>query len=231
MYLKKILKIALFFTFLILFQVTSNAQDKVIKGKVLAFKIYPLKNVTVETKKTKNRTVTDSLGNFSIKCSKKDAIKVKAYGFNNYSFKAKGIDSINANLIYIEGKNSYKDVIKYDYMTKEQLNYCLENLIEDNNNYDIYQSVYEVIELIYPGVNIYESPDDGRTIIELASRGPKSIFAKPDALLVIDGMVVQDISSVIPANIKTIKVLTGNKAGHWGMRGGNGAIEITLKYE
>lgn len=48
-------------------------------------------------------------------------------------------------------------------------------------------------------------------------------------MLVVDGIVVQTITDIHPPIIKTIKVLVGNEAGHWGVRSGNGAIGITLK--
>ncbi|MDV7185781.1 carboxypeptidase-like regulatory domain-containing protein [Lutibacter sp. TH_r2] len=220
----------LFILLLILINTCSYSQGKIITGNVTAFKVYPLNGVTVETKKTKEVVKTDSLGNFTIKCAKKDVLKFNAYGFQQESIKVKNEKNIHVNLIYVENENSYKDILKYNYLSKKSLDFCINTLLEDNNNYDRFTSIADLVQTICPSAKFSIDPENGREIVTVETRGPNTFFAAPDALLVVDGVVVESITSIHPSLIKTIKVLVGNEAGHWGVRGGNGAIEITLKH-
>lgn len=227
--------------FLLIGLTFSSAQTHIVTGKIVAFKKYPLKNVKISSKKIKTEVFTDSLGNFSITCNKKDQLLFYARGFHEQRYKIKGENSLNANLVVIQAEEAYKDVVKMKYMTKDELNYCIENLLEDNNNFDQLATIYDVIQYVCPQAKVVDQTKDpsvtpgdfgatGKQIM-LDSRGVNSINASLYALLVVDGIVTNDISGVNPIDVKSLKVLMGNEAAHWGVRGGNGAIEIILKYK
>ena len=216
---------------------TIHAQNKTTEGNIVAFKKYVLKNVSVSCKKTKDQVVSDSLGHFSIVCGKKDELIIDAAGFETQYFKIKDQNHLNVNMILIQNEEAYKDVVTKGHMTKEVLDYCISNLLVDNNNFDQLSNIYDVIQYVYPSADIVEvssefsnSEAQGKQIV-LDARGVNSFNASPYALLVVDGMVVNDISGVSPLQVKSVKVLNRNEAGHWGSRGGNGAVEITLKYK
>lgn len=217
----------------------SYAQTKTIQGKVVAFKAYPVKNVKISSKKLKTDAITDEQGNFTIKSKKKDKLVFKAAGFQNTTVKIEEQDSITVNLIMINNKNAFKDIVNEGHMVQSDLDYCVNNLMDENNNFDQMLTIYEIIQYVYPAARISsvttnEANGDsafgttGNQII-LDARGPKSILASPYALLVVDGIVTRDISGIEPKQVKSIKVLTGSDAGHWGTRGANGVVEITLK--
>ncbi|WP_157961056.1 carboxypeptidase-like regulatory domain-containing protein [Lutibacter citreus] len=203
------------------------AQTQIIKGKVTAFKKFPLKGVNITAKKSKEKVMTDSLGLFSISCKKKDMLRVELDGFEYQYVKLGKQDSLNFNMIYRNNEKSYQSVLENNNLEKSILDYCVENLLIDNNNFEYMTSIFEVIQSVCPGARI--SDDTGSEKVLLITRGPNSFFADPYALLVVDGIVVDEISSIQPIQVETIKVLIGNEAGHWGVRGGNGAVEITLK--
>lgn len=231
------MKKSLLITVLLIFlgNLNSHAQKNMASGRIIGFKKYPIKNVKIFSKKTKNEVITDSLGHFSIACKPKDVLKINAGGFEDQNIKTKGSDPIYINLIYAETKESYNNILKGKHLKKETLDYCIENLLEDNNNYDRFQTVYDVIQYEYPNAKINNNPDSSFGVsgpqILLNAKGVSTFLGSPFALLVVDGIVVTDISGVATPQIKTLKVLTGTNAGHWGMRGGNGAVEITLKYK
>ena len=93
---------------------------------------------------------------------KKDILKFNAYGFLTYTEKIKKEDNITINLIYAEGENSYNYVVKYGYLSKKNLDYCVNNLLEDNNNYDKFTPIADLVQSICPSANFYENPEDGR---------------------------------------------------------------------
>lgn len=80
----------------------SFSQGHTVKGTIVAFKKYQLNNVKVTAKKAKTEVFSDSLGNFSITCAKKDHLVFDAGGFENQRFKIKGEDSLKVNLILIQ---------------------------------------------------------------------------------------------------------------------------------
>ena len=60
----------------------AKAQDlQSATGVVTSFKTIPLKHVTVTSLKAGESVITDSTGRFSVKCFKKDVLKVSAFGF------------------------------------------------------------------------------------------------------------------------------------------------------
>ena len=117
--------------------------------------------------------------------------------------------------------------MKSEHLTKEALDYCIDNFMETNNNYDQMSSIYQIIQTVYMGASIEEI--DGINRVVIGTRGPNSFYAANHALLVVDGIVVEDISNIHPLEVRTVKVLVGTQAGHWGVRGGNGVVEIKLK--
>lgn len=72
-------------------------QNTTVKGKIVGFKKYSLKNVKVSSKKSKTEVFSDSLGNFSIKCKKKDQLLFSAGRFHGQRIKTNGEESIYVN--------------------------------------------------------------------------------------------------------------------------------------
>jgi hypothetical protein len=209
--------------------ITSNSQSNIIEGKVYAFKEYPLNKVEIVSSKSKKTVYSDSLGNFQIEVKKKDLLKFNANGFFSEKVKTNGnINDLKIKLLYYaEDNNAYKSVLKSEHLTKEALDYCIDNFMETNNNYDQMSSIYQIIQTVYMGASIEEIDWINRVVI--GTRGPNSFYAANHALLVVDGIVVEDISNIHPLEVRTVKVLVGTQAGHWGVRGGNGVVEIKLK--
>jgi len=226
--MKKKLLIGLIGFLLINFSI-AYSQTKEITGNIVAFKKYPIKNVLVSAKKSKDVVLTDINGDFKIRCAKNDIITFEAKGFQYQVFNAKKSPSTSINLLYKDDDNSYTSIVENEHLSEEILDYCVENLIIENNNFDKMNSIYELIQWVYPQAK-FVTPDEGGNLqVLLESRGANSVFASRFALLAIDGIVVYDIATVRPNEIATIEVLIGNEAAHWGSRGGNGAVEITLK--
>ena len=55
------------------------AQENMVKGTVLAFNKYPLKNITVTAKKSKNQVLTNENGAFSIAVKKNDILIIAVW--------------------------------------------------------------------------------------------------------------------------------------------------------
>jgi hypothetical protein len=215
---------------LVLFTLFSFSQTRTVGGKVIGFNEYPINHVKVTTSRTHNVAYTDTLGNFKIKCKKNETLIFTANGFEKIREKIKYfLEDAQVNLIYNEKNvHSFSNAIVSKHMKKDDLEYCLANHLESNTRFSNLLSVYDVIQYVYPQAKLADI--DGVTQVLLTARGPNSIFAGEEALLVVDGLVVNTIEGIDPIQIKTVNILQGNDAAHWGVRGGNGAVEITLRY-
>ncbi|NIJ43866.1 hypothetical protein FHR24_000305 [Wenyingzhuangia heitensis] len=217
--------------FLLMWLTLCFSQKKEVKGTVVTFKEYPLNNVKIKSSKTNHVVYTDSLGHFSIKCKKKDYLYFYADGFFQDKIR---IDSdvqspVDINLYYDENSSgSFLRATKSKHVATKILTHALEYKRAQNNILETLASIFDIIQYKYPGAKLMDY--NGTTQVLLNARGENSLFADIHALLVIDGYVVNDISGVMPMEVKEVKILLGNQAAHWGMRGGNGAIEISTKY-
>lgn len=207
------------------------SQNKTITGKVLCFNQFPVNKVKVKYKKSDKTILTDNTGKFSIPCVNNKTLIFEADGFFEERKKIKCENDntdLKVNLVYNEKeKESYNNAINSEHLNKIILNECLKKYLDVNNNFENYTSIYEVIQYVYPLTKFIEI--NGIQQILLVSRGENSINAGVEALLVVDNIITSDISSITPIEVKSIKILQGNDAAKWGIRGSNGVVIIKLK--
>lgn len=92
----------------------------------------------------------------------------------------------------------------------------------------VYNSIYDYLRDKVPGVRIER---EGSNTEKVYVRGVNSINAPSDPLFIVDGVEVDDISSVNPYDVESVDVLKDSAASIYGVRGTNGVIIITLKRE
>ncbi|WP_075602811.1 hypothetical protein [Saccharicrinis aurantiacus] len=202
------------------------AQNKV-SGRVTAFNKYTLEGVKVEAKKSGNAVYTDKNGNYDIECKKKDALKISADGFMQARIKLDGSESyFNTNLIMLKGSSAQYKVVNKGYMTQDELDYALENLTSENNDFSRFQDICDLLQSKFPLVKCIE--DNGINRIYLGSN-PQSLQSGSWALLVVDGITTDEISGLSPMQVADIRVLSKEGASAYGVRGSNGVVEIDLK--
>jgi TonB-dependent SusC/RagA subfamily outer membrane receptor len=209
-----------------LFSPNISAQTRVVSGKVTAFNEFPLKNVKVEAKKAKSAVKTDSLGFYSIACKKKDRLVFTAEVFDPVTKRVnEKTDSININMIFKEGKQNEEIAIGYGYMDKKDLAYAVSQLTDENNDFANYPDIYSLIEGKFPGVVVQYWPDGARIYV----RGVNSTVTDSQALLIVNGQMVNDLSFLSPTSIKSIEILRDSAGNIYGSRGSNGVVLITTK--
>ena len=131
-------------TILFLGILTSWAQKNIMHGKVTLFNVIAVEKAEITVKKSQISVLSDSLGLFSIECSKKDKLTISAVGFKKKQVKILNPnDSIivnlkiagnvgDINLAVAEGHINVRDVdlaIKY-YNTKPPYSIGYTTMIE-----------------------------------------------------------------------------------------------------
>ena len=87
-------------------------------------------------------------------------------------------------------------------------------------NAETYTDIYEYLRGKVPGVEIVGT--------SIRIRGINTT-GNTDALIILDGMEVSDISDVNPMDVKSVEVLKDAAATMYGVRGANGVVIIKTK--
>ena len=198
-----------------------NAQQRIVKGRVLLNDNFGIGNIVVTAKKSKASVLTSSDGTFSIACENKDVLKFKSKSFFSQSKSVKGIDSINVYLIFKEGQKNVDIARNEGYLTDEGIKHLKSSLNSDEIDYAAYSNIFELIRGKFNGVEIA-----GTTV---RIRGSHSLTGSNSATFVVNGNFVSDISDISPVNVESIKVLNSSQAAIYGSKGLYGVVVIKTK--
>lgn len=211
----------------ILFSITSIAQTRVVKGKLTTFNEYPVQNVEVASKKAKSTVMTDSLGQFEIVCNEKDVILIKTKVFQALSKKVNADDDyVSANLIFKDNPQNREIATGLGYISHEQLTFALAHMADENNDFCNYSDVFSLVKGKFPGVTVKSNSMGTEGIFV---RGDKSIYGDNEAIYVVDGIRVSDVSFVNPCDMATIDILKDGGAALYGSQAANGVVVIETK--
>lgn len=203
-----------------------TGQTKKITGTVTAFNTYPLSNVTVKAKKAKTEVTTDKNGAFEIEIKEKDILQIRESVFLEYKEKVDNdTEALNINLIFENTGRNAEIASEAGYISREDLKYGLEHLAHENNIYENFVSVYDAIKYAIPESTIIT--ENGQKGIQF--RGPMTVHGSNSALILVDGVIVDDVSFLNPIQIVSIRRLSSSEASLYGARGGNGVISIVTR--
>lgn len=213
--------------FCMLTVISSFAQTRLVKGKLTTFNHYPVNNLTVEAKKAGSSVVTDTLGQFELVCNEKDVIQIKNDVFESFNKKVDEDDQyITANLIFRDTKKNRQIATGMGYLSHESLTYAIANMSYENNDFCSYSDVYSLITGKFTSVQVKASEMGGKGIFV---RGQKSLLGDNEAIYMVDGARVGDISFIFPCDIATINILKDGGAALYGSQGANGVVVIETK--
>ena len=197
------------------------------KGKITTFNRYLVQNVEVASKKAKSVVLTDSLGQFELECSEKDMFMIKTKGFDSLNKRVSPKDDfISANLIFKDSKKNREIVTGAGYLKPDQLSYALAHLSAENNDFCNYSDIFSLLRANFPELQEIGGGSKGVYV-----RGQKSLSSNVvnEAVYDVDGMIVSDISFVVPCNIASINILKSGETTIYGTQVVNGVVIIKTK--
>ncbi len=213
--------------FCMLTVISSFAQTRVVKGKLTTFDKYPVKNISVESKKAGSTVMTDTLGQFELVCNEKDVILIKNDVFEAMNKKVSPDDQyITANLIFRDSKKNREIATGMGYISEDNLTFALAHMSYLNNDFCNYTDVYTLVTGKFSSVQIKPSEMGGKGIF---IRGQKSLYGDNEAIYVVDGARVADISYVTPCDMASIDILKDGGAALYGSQAANGVVVIETK--
>lgn len=212
--------------FLLALPPAAMAQTRKITGTVVAFNRYPLNNITVKARKAKTQAVTDGAGSFELEIGKSDVLIIAEPGFVEYKKNISASDnSMHINLIVDTAPGSREKITQAQYLSPAELEYGLLHLAHENNVFSLFTDIYEAIRYAEPTASIIM--ENGRKGVMF--RGNKTFEGSQMALIVVNGVIMDDVSSIIPNNVVTIRKLSGPAAAIYGSRAGNGVVAIETR--
>lgn len=209
-------------TLLCFFQ--SNGQEQIMHGTITTFDSIPLIGASVEVLSTKQKVLSDTLGNFLVVCSNKDKLKVTAHGFYDQKVKVNSsIKSVAVNLRLKPGEKNREYAIGYGHVSDKEKLVAVANLNKNDVDFSQYSNMYELLRGRFSGVQVAGT--------QIIIRGVSSINGSNAALIVVDGTPMDSgvLSSIPPVNVKSVSVLKGGGAAIYGTRGANGVVLIETK--
>ncbi len=222
------------------------AQADAIRGKVLDDKGEPIAGATIRVKNTAKGTVTDANGNFKLNVDEGTSISISAIGMKATEKSAEDgmVIKMVADQMALRETVVTAQAIKRE---KSSLGYATATVGNDDLNKGNNMSALGALTGKVSGVNITNTTGGIGGSTRVVIRGEKSIGNNNNALIVIDGIPVNNGNrlranslkqidfgnrgnDVNPDDIESISVLKGAAAtALYGSEGANGAIMITTK--
>jgi len=215
----------IFLSGILLFQFFSVfSQERVIHGKVTTLEEIPVVGAQVKVKSTRQVVMTDTLGMFSVGCMKKDKLKISAHGFITEKVKVgEKHKIILVNLRFRSDPESREVAVGYGHVSELDMLVPVSGMDEKGQDYSQFSDINDLIAAKFPDIRII----GGEYII----RGVRSLEGQNSALLVVDGMVVDEgtFRTIHVSHVAHIEILKGAAASVYGARGANGVILVETK--
>ena len=205
------------------------AQEITTTGTVVDQNGEPLIGVTVSVMKGNNGTITDIDGNFSIQCNKGATLKFSYIGYKDATQVAMGT---KMNIVLTEDAQALDEVVVIGYGTvkKRDLTGAISTVnaktIEERQPTDIFQALQGEVSGLQISNNSGAPGDTGTMLI----RGASTMGSGVTPLYIVDGVAVDNISTINPADIESMEILKdAASAAIYGSRSAAGVIIISTK--
>ena len=207
---------------------STQAQNRVITGKVVNEKNEPLAGASVVVKnKPTTGTTTSSAGSFSLNLSSTDdSLLVTAIGYIEHTIAVS--NDVQITLTPTSSQMEEVVVIGYGTQKKGDLTAPVTSVNTDDMLKRTTATPMEALQGSVPGVQVVSSGAPGSTP-NVRIRGVGS-FNNENPLYVVDGMFVNDIGFLNPNDIAEMSILKdASGAAIYGVRAANGVVLITTK--
>ena len=190
----------------------------------------PLVGVSVVIKGTNKGVATDFDGKYSLTDVPRGAVlQFSSVGYQTTDVKA---NNSQLNIKLAEATQNLDEVVVVGYGTQKKGD--VTTAITSVKTKDLEQrpviSAAQAIQGRAAGIQVVQPNGAPGAGLAVRIRGNTSISASNDPLYVVDGIPVQDISSIAPNDIESMQVLKdASSAAIYGSRAANGVVLITTK--
>ncbi len=223
----KLLRIA----FIALFTcIVTTLSAQTITGNVKDSSGEPILGATIMETGTKNGTVTDINGNFTIKLQSAGNLSISYIGMKSQVVKTAGKTTIN---VVLQDDNTTLGeivVVGYGTMKKSDLTGSVSSIGTEDLNAKGAASVMEGLQGSVPGVNITKTSGRAGGDFNIEIRGKSSHNSSTKPIYVVDGVICDDIQFLNPQDIERIDVQKdASSTAIYGSRATAGVVIVTTK--
>jgi TonB-linked SusC/RagA family outer membrane protein len=215
-----------------LFSIPGFTQTRVkIQGVVKSTSGETLPGASVTVKDSKQGTVTNNKGEFTINAEIGKLILINYLGYKPQAYGVKGNATVTITLQETENTMNELVVIGYGTQKKSSVTGAVSKLKNENLDEIPTSRLDNALIGKIAGVTIQNVSSEVGAEPVVRVRGFSSISANSDPLVVVDGYPVPDgLSFVNPQDVESIEVLKDAASGAiYGSRAANGVILITTK--
>ena len=207
------------------------AQSRTISGKIVDANGEPVIGASAIVKGTSNGSITDLDGKFSIKdVPENGTITVSYIGYKSQTISVKGKNTIS---IVLQEDNTNLDdvvVIGYGSVKKSTLTAAVSKMDAKGIENRTLARAETALQGQLAGVQVRTTNGEPGADMQIRVRGAASVNATSDPLYVVDGVPMDNLSGINPADIQSIEVLKdAASAAIYGSRGSNGVVMVTTK--
>ena len=208
---------------------TEAVQQKTVtaKGVVKDNNGEPIIGATVMEKGTRNGTVTDADGQYTLTVKKGAILEVSYIGYHTQSFSA----AQKQDIVLQEDLRDLNEVVVIGYGTqkKADVTSAVASVKSESFNKGSVLDAGQLVQGKVAGLQISLPSGDPTSNTTVMLRGNSSLMGSSTPLILVDG-VPGSFSTVAPEEIESIDVLKdGSATAIYGTRGTNGVIIITTK--
>jgi len=206
------------------------AQNIVVSGRVTS-KDDPggIPGISVTVKNTTRGSLTDAQGRFSINASAGTMLVFSGIG---YSSKEVSVTAATLNVELETSQKSLQDVVVVGYGTQKKGNVtgAIAKITDKQIDERPITRVEQALQGQLAGVQVRNNSGSPGSDITVNVRGAASISGSSAPLYVVDGVPLDNLSGINPADIASIDVLKdASSAAIYGSRGSNGVVLVTTK--
>ncbi|AUS07048.1 TonB-dependent receptor [Tamlana carrageenivorans] len=231
---KALQKVVLSAFAMLLFLSTSSSFGQTISGTITSSDFGdPLPGASIIVKGTKNGTVSDFDGNYTLNISTPNPVLQISY----MGYKSQDVvvgDQTVIQIILEVDENQLDEVVIVDYgygkVKRENMTGAVASISGSEIEKIPVATAAEAITGRLPGVNVTSADGEPGADIQIRVRGGGSITQDNSPLYVVDGFIVSTINDIPASDIETLDVLKDAAAtAVYGARASNGVIVITTK--
>lgn len=212
-------------------QIASKLAAFDVSGTVLGSDNLPLPGVSIKEKGTANGVVTDIDGKFNLKVQDENAVLVFSYiGFVTQEVPVKGQKSLR--IILSDNASKLNEVVVVGYGTQKKGNVtgAIAKITDQQIEERPITRVEQALQGQLAGVQVRSTSGSPGSDITVNVRGAASVSGSSAPLYVVDGVPLDNLSGINPADIASIDVLKdASSAAIYGSRGSNGVVLVTTK--
>ncbi|MET0394288.1 MAG: SusC/RagA family TonB-linked outer membrane protein, partial [Chitinophagaceae bacterium] len=206
----------------------------------------PLAGATVAVRNTKSSGVTDAQGFINLTVIEGDVLQISFIGMESQTIRVTSSILSNAGVSIVlkravAGLQEVEVMVRtgYQELSKERSAGSFAQADMDViANRTTSMNILQSLDGLVPGLVVNNAPAKNQLIVRgLSTTGASSLNGNGQytgtsvqPLYVVDGLVMQDVSSINPQDVKDITLLKdATAASIWGARAANGVIVITTK--